>query len=384
MRSRNPLRCIAAGGALLALTLPATAVTVGEIPTPRPDGWVVDLTGTLPPAAVDELNRIGDRVKHEIGAEMAVVVVSDTSGAPSRAFAVDLFNRWGIGHSGTDNGLLVFVAIDDRVAEIVLGDGIDSAEGQRASEEIMDQTMVPRFRRGSPSNAIVDGARECAERILGLSGTKAAAPLGVRGDLPSGTPRAIAPPARQVEALPSVGSAAPVGRLWWMSAGVVIIACAAALAAVAFWLARRSKRCPRCGAARVLLDEVRDDDHLAEAEQVEERIGSVDYRVWWCAACRRAETRRHSRWFSSYKPCPGCAARTLRSSETTLEEATQYSGGLARVDEVCVHCGHASSREYRTPSLPDSDSSSASFSSSSSGSGFGGGSTSGGGSSGSW
>lgn len=383
MSSRSPLRWIAAGGTLLALAVPATAVTVREIPTPRPDGWVVDLTGTLPPAAVGELNRIGDRVKHELGAEMAVVVVSDTSGAPSRAFAVDLFNRWGIGHSGTDNGLLVFVAIDDRVAEIVLGDGIDSAEGQRASEEIMDQTMVPQFRRGAPSRAIVDGARECAERILGLSGT-AAAPLSVRGKPPSGTPRTTAPPARRVEALPGVRSAAPVGRWWWLPAGVVIANCVAALAAVALWLVRRSKRCPGCGAAMALLDEVRDDDHLTEVEQVEERIGSVDYRVWWCAACRRVETRRHSRWFSSYKPCPGCAARTLRSSETTLEEPTQHSGGLARIDEVCVHCGHSSSREYRTPSLPDSDNSSASFSSSSSSSGFGGGSTSGGGSSGSW
>jgi uncharacterized protein len=134
----------------------------------------------------------------------------------------------------------------------------------------------------------------------------------------------------------------------------------------------------------VLLDEVRDDDHLTEAEQVEERIGSVDYRVWWCAACQKVEIRRHASWFSSYRACPGCAARTLRSSTTTVEAATQYSGGLARVDEVCVYCAHSTSREYRTPRLPDPDDSSSSSSRSSSGSGFGGGRSSGGGSSGSW
>jgi uncharacterized protein len=381
MKSRSPLRWIAAC-ALLALTVPAAAVTVRDIPTPRPNGWVVDLAGTLPPTAIGELNRIGDRVKHDLGAEMAVVVVPDTSGAPSRTFAVELFNHWGIGDAGADNGLLLFVAINDRVAEIVLGDGIDSAQEQRASEEIMDRTMLPRFRQGEPARAIVDGARECAERILGLPGAAAAEPLGVRGSPAGATVHTPASADGPVEALPGARPTAPAGRRWLAPAGVVIAGCVAALAAVALWLAKRPKRCPSCGATMVVLDEARDDDHLSESAQVEERIGSVDYRVWWCAACRKTETRRHSRWFSSYRVCPGCAARTLRSSTTTLEEATQYSGGLARVDEVCVHCDHSSSREYATPRLPDPDDSSSS--SSSSGSGFGGGSSSGGGSSGSW
>lgn len=384
MTIRSPLRLIAAAGALFALAVPAAAVTVSEIPTPRPGGWVVDLTGTLPPAALEELNRIGDRVDRELGAEIAVVVVSSTSGAPSRAFAVELFNRWGIGDAGADNGLLVFVAIDDRVAEIVLGDGIDSAEDQRASEEIMDRTMVPRFRQGEPARAIVDGARESAERILGLPGAAAPAPLGVRGGPPAATPQALAPLDRRVEALPGARPAAPAGQRSMAPVGLGIAACLAALAALGFWLARRPERCPGCGAAMVLLDEVRDDDHLSEAEQAEERIGSVDHRVWWCAACRRAENRRRSRWFSSYRPCPGCAARTLRSSKTTVEAATRHSEGLARVDSVCVHCGHSSSREYRTPRLQERSSSSSSFSSSRSGSGFGGGRSSGGGSSGRW
>lgn len=383
MKSRSPVRWIAAC-ALLALTVPAGAVTVRDIPTPRPNGWVVDLTGTLPPAAIGELNRIGDRVKHELGAEMAVVVVPDTSGARSRTFAVELFNRWGIGDAGADNGLLLFVAIDDRVAEIVLGDGIDSAQEQRASEEIMDRTMLPRFRQGEPARAIVDGARGCAERILGLAGAAVAEPLGVRGSPAAATVHAPASADRPVEALPGARPAAPAGRRWLAPVGMGIAACLAALAAVAPWFSRRPRRCPSCDAAMVVLDEVRDDDHLSESAQVEERIGSVDYRVWWCAACRKAETRRHSRWLSSYRPCPGCGARTLRSSTTTLEAATQYSRGVARVDEVCVYCDHSSSREHWTPRLPDPDDSSSSSSRSRSGSGFGGGRSSGGGSSGSW
>jgi uncharacterized protein len=326
-------------------------------------------------------------VKHDLGAEIVVVVVPDTSAAPSRTFAVELFNRWGIGDADADNGLLVFVAIDDRVAEIVLGDGTDSAAAQRASDEIMDRTMLPRFRQGESARAIVDGARECAKQILGLPSAASPAPLGVHGNPPRGAPGAPgarSPTGRRVEALPGARSATLVRRQWLVPVGEGIAVCVAAFAAWAFWLARRPKNCPRCRTVMVLLDEVRDDDHLTEAEQVEERIGSVDYRVWWCAACRKVETLRSAKWFSSYGTCPSCAARTLQSSKTTLEVATRFSGGLARIDEVCAHCGLSRSREYRTPQLPDPGEISNSSSGSSSGAGFGGGTSSGGGSSGKW
>jgi uncharacterized membrane protein YgcG len=59
MRARHGSRFVL--GLLLGLVAcTARAITVEEIPTPRPTGWAVDLTGTLSPERLAELNQLGD------------------------------------------------------------------------------------------------------------------------------------------------------------------------------------------------------------------------------------------------------------------------------------------------------------------------------------
>jgi uncharacterized membrane protein YgcG len=157
-------------GLLLGLVAcTARAIPLEEIPTPRPNGWAVDLTNTLPSERLAELNQLGDQIKEKTGAEMAVVVVSSTNGVDAHEFATRLFNTWGIGERGKENGLLVFAALADHKAEIVLGRGLDGEAGRRESEAVMQGEMVPRFRAGNPAGAIVLGAIACARRILHVS-----------------------------------------------------------------------------------------------------------------------------------------------------------------------------------------------------------------------
>lgn len=153
-------------GLLLGLVAcTARAVTLEQIPTPRPAGWAVDMTGTLPPERLAELNHLGDQIQEKTGAEMAVVVVGSTDGADAHELATRLFNTWGI----ADNGLLIFAALTDRKAEIVLGRALDGETGRRESETVMQTEMVPRFRAGNPAGAVVLGAIACARRILHVS-----------------------------------------------------------------------------------------------------------------------------------------------------------------------------------------------------------------------
>ena len=214
MRARHGSRFVL--GLLLGLaacTARATAVelTVEEIPTPRPAGWAVDLTHTLPPERLAELNQLGDQIKEKTGAEMAVVVVSSTGGADSHEFATRLFNTWGIGERGKGNGLLVFAALADHKAEIVLGTGLDGQASRRESEAVMQGEMVPRFRAGNPAGAIVLGAIACARRILHVSPIHSGLDeLGIVPETapettsyaPSETPAPVVPYSSRPEAVP--------------------------------------------------------------------------------------------------------------------------------------------------------------------------------------
>ncbi|HSK78592.1 MAG TPA: TPM domain-containing protein [Thermoanaerobaculia bacterium] len=378
---------------LVLAGLPARAVTVEEIPSPRPAGWTVDLTGTLPPGSVAELNRLADGVKAKTGAELAVVVVGTTGRVEPREFATRLFNHWGIGERDKDNGLLVFAALDDRAAEIILGDGIDSDAQVRASEEIMQGVMVPRFREGDPAGAILQGATACAARILDASPAAAADP---RGPKPSPLSAEAPAPAKPLKAEPPVVSPAPSPQPR-PSLGEMVLGCFLLLVmgfsvigglAGVVWLIVRPKRCPRCRTKMVLLSEAEDDAHLQPSERTEEKIGSVDYKIWLCPSCGEVKKSRRGGW-SSYSPCPSCSARTLQAVSRTIQAADYDNGGLVQVDESCAHCAHRRSYTYVTPVLArprptrsyssprpsffSSSRSSSSSSSSSSGSGFGGG-----------
>jgi len=92
-----------------------------------------------------------------------VVVVRSIAPAAPRAYATQLFNRWRIGDATRNDGVLLFAALDDRAAEIVLGSGVDGDEQVAASEDVMQEVMVPRFRAGRPGtfSTAYDRCRKC-------------------------------------------------------------------------------------------------------------------------------------------------------------------------------------------------------------------------------
>lgn len=364
-------------GALLLACAAAGAITVEEIPSPRPQGWVSDVAGILDDGVEQRVDAIAEAVHARDGAELAVVTIRSTGGAEPRDFATRLFNHWGIGDADRDNGVLILVAIEDRAAELILGDGVDDDARVAIANDIMQRQMVPRFRDGDPGAAVVVGAQEVAARILG--GEPAA-----RGTLAPTTPSVVAPAAPAVDTEASAASPSARSRSALDDPDVRALGLGlggtGALGALVLGLRRyaryRPRRCDRCGAGMTLLDEGGDDAHLRPAELKEESLESVDYDVWACNGCRHAEKLRYGAWFTRYAKCPQCNAVTKASAETTLVAATYEHGGRVRVDEHCEFCAYRHSFERSTPKKTRS--------SSSSGSGFGGGSSSGRGSSGRW
>jgi uncharacterized protein len=235
-----PLRSLATAFLLLAAFVPAgaRAATFEQIPSPRPMGWVTDLTGTLPLQTVTELNRVGDQVQAQTGAEMAVVVVGSTDGAPAHDLAIRLLTAWEIGETRKGNGLLLFVAVDDGAAEIALGEGIRDAARLWESQAVLRMEMGPRFRRGDAAGAILQGAAACAHRLLGARVTVAipTAEPGTAARLPAADDPlpSTAVPDPQAKAPASEVSAAPATSGTQRGLGLVLgigLLCAGLLAA---------------------------------------------------------------------------------------------------------------------------------------------------------
>jgi uncharacterized protein len=379
------LRLVHLVGVMCLLVASArAALDPASIPTPRPAGWVVDQAAMLSSAQIAEINRLGDAVHAREGAEMAVVVVSTIGGGDHRAWATRLFNRWEIGDRVRNNGVLIFVAVGDRAAEIVLGDGLDSSEGIARSDRVMREEMLPRFRAGDPAAAVLAGARACAREFFATSAelsAPAAAPdpekLAVEAPTqPAPQPQSGAPRPQQpaVARSRSRGWGTPAVALG--GAGVLVLGGIGAAIAVR---ASRPRRCGRCSMTMQKLDEVADDQHLTQGERLEEKLGSVDYSIWMCPGCSAIEKVRSGRWFTRYSRCPGCGQVTGTEVSSTLQHATEWSQGLVQIREHCEHCGRTHTFQRSTPRVRRSSSSGGRSSS-----GFGGGRSSGGGSSGKW
>jgi uncharacterized protein len=369
-----------------------SAAMVGATPVtalvdPRPRSAVLDLTGTLPPDTIVALDHLAREVRLQTQADLMVVMIDTTDGEPARRYATALFNRWGLGDAAHDDGLLVFVAVRDRKAEIILGEGVDEPVQVETAERIMQQIIVPRFKAGNPTAAVFEGAVTCARDILH------AQPAGEAIEEPLPIPNVAQAPVAvpQGHAVPAA-AVAPVMEqqghrsFWgWLVSGLAgLAAMVGGLPVLRRLVNERTRYCPSCKRPMVKLNEVEEDQHLSDTEQSEERLGSVDYDVWACLLCQETTKVRRGRWFTRYGACPQCGAKTKTSDKTTTQHATTWQTGRVRVDDLCHHCGYTHTSYHTTPSLTSSDSSYGSSSGSSSSSSGGGGSSSGSGASGSW
>ena len=409
------------------------------------DEWVMDQTNSLTPAAIDHINDLCNEIKDKGGAEMVVVIIPTTRGKNYKQFALELFNLWRIGDAVEDNGILVFVAKNDRTARIVLGSGIDTAGHQQMAQQIFERAMVPELRAGDLDDAVYKAAFQAAEQILGIQDLTAPAelsnvavviprerapnnplsptsPSGPPGDAknnvdkritnprPTTNPKRTTNPNRAVNQnrhLPDPVEAAQqqkrrrnqaLAPLLWLAGGGMGLG-GLALVGGRYLSRYRQRKCPKCEAELILLDEAVEDEFLEDEEQLEERIRSVKYDVWACFSCEDVIKLKYGTFLTRYSKCPSCDRKTKSKIKRTLIAATKRRNGVVQVTETCENCDYHHQYSYRTPRLPDIKSgggsgiggsggsrrsSSGSRRSSGGGRSYGGGSSRGGGGGGSW
>jgi uncharacterized protein len=99
---------------------------------PKADGRCVDQTGVLGPALCGKVTAVLLRDEKSTSDEIAVAVVPSTGDSSIEAWSTGLFNTWGVGEKGTDNGVLLVVALDEHKARLETGRGakkrIDDSE----------------------------------------------------------------------------------------------------------------------------------------------------------------------------------------------------------------------------------------------------------------
>ncbi len=156
--------------ALVSLPLPSLAVTVQDVPNPRQidRSWVTDMANLLNPQTKAKVNQLISQLEAETGTEIAVVTVPDTAPAPTpKQFATKLFNYWGIGKKGINNGVLFLISKSDRRVEIETGYGIEKILPNAQIGEIIDQLIIPHFKQGDLAGGTLAGIQALTKALEG-------------------------------------------------------------------------------------------------------------------------------------------------------------------------------------------------------------------------
>jgi uncharacterized protein len=136
----------------------------------RPVGYVNDRAGVLQESTKAQLEAFLDQVHQKTGAEFAVLVVRSTAPLTPSEYKVKVFETWGIGKKGEDNGLLLLLAIEEREAWFETGYGLEGILPDGLEARIVREEMSPRFRAGDYDGCVVEGAKAAAARIAADKG----------------------------------------------------------------------------------------------------------------------------------------------------------------------------------------------------------------------
>ena len=144
-------RVRAPGWVVLAVWLLVAAVGsswgAGPDLPPRPAGPVADLAGILDPATTDALTGVAQVLWDRARFGLVVVTLADLGDEPVDDFANRLYERWGIGEAGKDEGALVLLSMKPRRIRVEVGYGAEGYLNDAAVGRLLDEYALPALRR---------------------------------------------------------------------------------------------------------------------------------------------------------------------------------------------------------------------------------------------
>lgn len=115
---------------------------------PSPQRLVNDFTGTLSNAENKWLEDKLVAFDVQTSSQVSIVIVKTIGDYAVADYATALGRRWGIGRQGKNNGVLILMVMQSRDVHIATGYGLEGALPDALCKQIIENEMVPMFKRG--------------------------------------------------------------------------------------------------------------------------------------------------------------------------------------------------------------------------------------------
>lgn len=128
---------------------------------PNPPRLVNDFAGLLSPAQLQSLENNLVEFYNSTSTQIAVVVTPDLGGTSIDDYAFKLGEKWGVGHQGRNNGVVMVIKPKTRESKgeafVATGYGLEGAVPDAVARRIVDHEMIPHFRQDDYAAGITAG-----------------------------------------------------------------------------------------------------------------------------------------------------------------------------------------------------------------------------------
>lgn len=139
----------------------------GRVLAAAPTGFVNDEANVLTAEQKSQLETLAVNFEAQTGNEIAVLITSELKDESIEEMAVRVFEEWGVGKKGEDNGVLILLAVKDREVRIEVGYGLEGDLTDLRANQIINETMIPALKQGDYFNALLGAMNRITAVIRG-------------------------------------------------------------------------------------------------------------------------------------------------------------------------------------------------------------------------
>jgi len=140
---------------ILLILLSAVTITVYTQDTEKSHAqskvraYVTDEAAVLSSSEISSLETKLADFEKETSNQVVVYIVSSLNGESLEETSFEIAEKNGIGQKGKNNGVLLFIAINDRKLRIEVGYGLEGALPDALSNQIIRKEITPSFKQGN-------------------------------------------------------------------------------------------------------------------------------------------------------------------------------------------------------------------------------------------
>ena len=154
---------LASGFLLLLFALFAWA----QVAVPELSRRVTDLTATLSAEQIATLENQLAAFEAQKGSQIAVLLVPTTEPEDIAQFGIRVAEKWKIGRTKVDDGVILIVAKNDRTLRLEVGYGLEGVIPDAIAKRVIAETITPYFKAGDFYGGIAAGVQQLMRLIEG-------------------------------------------------------------------------------------------------------------------------------------------------------------------------------------------------------------------------